>query len=164
MKFFFPFVFLLFFFTLSAQTNVDIFVINQGNCPYGLTDTYSGPNGAGNMTLSSIDTLGFQTVHHYVINDTVYPINLTVCLYVGASQPPFPPQTPQCINQVLNSGTAITFVADCSVLGVLENNTIHKRKLVSIKNLFGIPIQTTENQIVIYQYDDGTCEKVFVTP
>jgi len=104
-----------------SQTSVDLYVINQGGCPYGLTDTWVSPNGAGNMSLDSIDSMGFQNVHHFTINDTTYPITLTICLYVGATQGPFPPQTPNCITQVINSpGQAITIVADCSILGVTD--------------------------------------------
>jgi hypothetical protein len=104
-----------------SQTSVDVYVINQGGCPYGLIDTWVSPNGAGNMSLDSIDNMGFQNVHHFTINDTTYPITLTICLYVGATQAPFPPQTPSCITQVLNSpGQAITIVADCSILGAID--------------------------------------------
>ena len=104
-----------------SQTSVDVYVINQGGCPYGLIDTWVSPNGAGNMSLVSIDSMGFQNVHHFTINDTTYPITLTICLYVGATQAPFPPQTPSCITQVLNSpGQSITIVADCSILEVID--------------------------------------------
>jgi hypothetical protein len=104
-----------------SQTSVDVYVINQGGCPYGLIDTWVSPNGAGNMLLDSIDSMGFQNVHHFTINDTTFPITLTICLYVGATQAPFPPQTPNCITQVLNSpGQAITIVADCSILEVID--------------------------------------------
>ena len=104
-----------------SQTSVDVYVINQGGCPYGLIDTWVSPNGAGNMSLVSIDSMGFQNVHHFTINDTTYPITLTICLYVGATQAPFPPQTPGCITQVLNSpGQSITIVADCSILEVID--------------------------------------------
>ena len=104
-----------------SQTSVDVYVINQGGCPYGLIDTWVSPNGAGNMSLVSIDSMGFQNVHHFTINDTTYPITLTICIYVGATQAPFPPQTPSCITQVLNSpGQSITIVADCSILEVID--------------------------------------------
>lgn len=114
-----------------SQTSVDVYVINQGGCPYGLIDTWSSPNGAGNMSLDSIDSMGFQNIHHYTINDTTYPITLYICLSVGATQAPFPPQTPNCVTQVLNSpGQAITLVADCSILEVTDLGT--KQREISV--------------------------------
>ena len=140
-----------------SQTPVDVYVINQGGCPYALTDTYVSLAGAGNMTLTSIDSMGFQNVHHYVINDTVYPITLTVCLYVGATQAPFPPQTPQCITQVLNSGAALTLVADCSILDINEHTPVNKQ-VVKVVDLMGRETTIMFNQPMIYVYSDGSQE------
>lgn len=151
---------LLSFMTFS-QTPVNVYVINQGGCPYALTDTYVSPAGAGNMTLTSIDSMGFQNVHHYIINDTVYPITLTVCLYVGATQAPFPPQTPQCITQVLNSGVALTLVADCSILDINEITPV-KKQIVKVVDLMGRETSIVSNQPLIYVYSDGTTERVYV--
>jgi len=102
-----------------SQTLVHVYVIHQG-CPYSLTDTWSSQCGAGNMTLDSVDYLGFQDLYFYQIPDTCYPIQLTMCVYVGATQPPFPPQTPFCLTQTMNGGGAITLIADCSTLGVID--------------------------------------------
>jgi hypothetical protein len=140
-----------------SQTPVNVFVLNQGGCPYALTDTYVSPAGAGNMTLNYIDSMGFQNVHHYVINDTVYPITLTVCLYVGATQAPFPPQTPQCITQVLNSGVALTLVADCSILDINEITRLNKQ-VVKVVDLMGRETSIVSNQPLIYVYSDGSKE------
>jgi len=140
-----------------SQTPVNVFVLNQGGCPYALTDTYVSPAGAGNMTLNYIDSMGFQNVHHYVINDTVYPITLTVCLYVGATQAPFPPQTPQCITQVLNSGVALTLVADCSILDINEITRLNKQ-VVKVVDLMGRETSIVFNQPLIYVYSDGSKE------
>jgi len=144
-------------FMTFSQTPVDIYVINQGGCPYALTDTYVSPVGAGNMILTSIDSMGFQNVHHYIINDTVYPITLTVCLYVGATQAPFPPQTPQCITQVLNSGAALTLVVDCSILDINELTSINKQ-VVKVIDLTGRETNVVSNQPLIYVYSDGSKE------
>jgi hypothetical protein len=148
-------------FMTYSQTPVNVFVLNQGGCPYSLTDTYVSPTGAGNMTLDYIDSMGFQNVHHYIINDTVYPITLTVCLYVGATQAPFPPQTPQCITQVLNSGVALTFVADCSVLE-LDETTVNKKEIVKVVDFMGRETSIMLNQSLIYIYNDGTTERVYI--
>jgi hypothetical protein len=113
------------------------------------------------MTLDYIDSMGFQNVHHYIINDTVYPITLTVCLYVGATQAPFPPQTPQCITQVLNSGVALTFVADCSVLE-LDETTVNKKEIVKVVDFMGRETSIMLNQSLIYIYNDGTTERVYI--
>jgi len=144
-----------------SQTPVNVFVLNQGGCPYALTDTYVSPAGAGNMTLNYIDSMGFQNVHHYVINDTVYPITLTVCLYVGATQAPFPPQTPQCITQVLNSGVALTLVADCSILDINEIIPLNKQ-VVKVVDLMGRETSIMLNQSLIYIYNDGTTDRVYI--
>lgn len=151
---------LLSFMTFS-QTPVNVFVLNQGGCPYALTDTYVSPAGAGNMTLNYIDSMGFQNVHHYVINDTVYPITLTVCLYVGATQAPFPPQTPQCITQVLNSGAAITLVADCSILDINEISG-NNRQLIKVVDLMGREVPVQPNKLLVYVYSDGTREMKYI--
>ena len=151
---------LLSFMTFS-QTPVNVYVINQGGCPYALTDTYVSPAGAGNMTLTSIDSMGFQNVHHYVINDTVYPITLTVCLYVGATQAPFPPQTPQCITQVLNSGVALTLVADCSILDINEL-TGNSKQLISVVDLMGRDTKVQPNKLLVYTYSDGSKEIKYI--
>ncbi len=143
-------------------TPVDVYVINQGGCPYALTDTYNSPAGAGNMTLTSIDSMGFQNVHHYVINDTVYPITLTVCLYVGATQAPFPPQTPQCITQVLNSGVALTLVADCSILGIESLTNKTDKNIIKVTDLSGRECQIERGKYLIIYYTDGTFDKVYI--
>jgi hypothetical protein len=155
------FIFGVMSFMTYSQTPVNVFVLNQGGCPYSLTDTYVSPTGAGNMTLDYIDSMGFQNVHHYIINDTVYPITLTVCLYVGATQAPFPPQTPQCITQVLNSGVALTFVADCSVLE-LDETTVNKKEIVKVVDFMGRETSIMLNQSLIYIYNDGTTERVYI--
>jgi hypothetical protein len=155
------FIFGVMSFMTYSQTPVNVFVLNQGGCPYSLTDTYVSPTGAGNMTLDYIDSMGFQNVHHYIINDTVYPITLTVCLYVGATQPPFPPQTPQCLTQVLNSGVALTFVADCSVLE-LDETTVNKKEIVKVVDFMGRETSIMLNQSLIYIYNDGTTERVYI--
>jgi len=151
------FIFGLLSFMTFSQTPVNVFVLNQGGCPYALTDTYVSPAGAGNMTLNYIDSMGFQNVHHYVINDTVYPITLTVCLYVGATQAPFPPQTPQCITQVLNSGVALTLVADCSILDINEITPV-KKQVVKVVDLMGRETSIVSKQPLIYVYSDGSKE------
>jgi hypothetical protein len=155
------FIFGVMSFMTYSQTPVNVFVLNQGGCPYSLTDTYVSPTGAGNMTLDYIDSMGFQNVHHYIINDTVYPITLTVCLYVGATQAPFPPQTPQCLTQVLNSGVALTFVADCSVLE-LDETTVNKKEIVKVVDFMGRETSIMLNQSLIYIYNDGTTERVYI--
>jgi hypothetical protein len=155
------FIFGVMSFMTYSQTPVNVFVLNQGGCPYSLTDTYVSPTGAGNMTLDYIDSMGFQNVHHYIINDTVYPITLTVCLYVGATQAPFPPQTPQCITQVLNSGVALTFVADCSVLE-LDETTVNKKEIVKVVDFMGRETSIMLNQSLIYIYNDGTTDRVYI--
>ena len=145
-----------------SQTPVDIYVITTNNCPYSLQDTWASPSGAGNMTLTSIDSMGFQNVHHYFINDTVYPITLTVCLYVGASQAPFPPQTPQCMTQTLNSGVALTFVADCSILDINEI-TVDSKQLIRVIDLMGKEVSVQPNKPLIYEYSDGSKEMWYIS-
>ncbi len=149
-------------FSSFSQRIVDVYVINQGGCPYALTDTYVSQSGAGNMTLTSIDSMGFQNVHHYIINDTVYPITLTICMYVGATQPPFPNQTPQCITQVLNSGTALTLVTDCSTVDVETYTYTPVKNILRVTDLSGKECELERNKYLIIHFDDGTCEKVYI--
>jgi hypothetical protein len=143
-----------------SQTPINVYVVHQG-CTYGVTDTWTSQCAAGNMVLDSVDYQGFQDLYFYHINDTCYPIQLTMCVYVGATQAPFPPQTPFCLTQNINGGGAITLLADCSILG-LKENLIVPRKLVRIQNLFGQPASENDDQLLIYIYDDGTSEKVFI--
>ena len=104
----------------------------------------------------------FRNVHHYVINDTVYPITLTVCLYVGASQAPFPPQTPQCMTQTLNSGVALTFVTDCSILDINEI-TVDSKHLIRVIDLMGREVSVQPNKPLIYEYSDGSKEMWYIS-
>ncbi len=142
-------------------TPVDVYVINNQNCPYFLTDTYSGPNGAGSMTLLSVDTT-FGDVYHYAIYDSIYPITVTVCLYVGSIQPPAPGPIPQCITQVLNSGASLTFSADCSILGIesLTNNT--DKNILKVVDLNGKECQIEKGKYLIIYYTDETFDKVYI--
>jgi hypothetical protein len=157
----FTLIFVFMSYVTFSQTPVNVYVINQGGCPYALTDTYVSLAGAGNMTLTSIDSMGFQNVHHYVINDTVYPITLTLCLYVGATQAPFPPQTPQCITQVLNSGAAITLATDCSILELNEITTNNK-VILKVLDLMGREVSEQPNKPLVYVYSDGTREIKYI--
>jgi len=150
-------IFGLLSFGALSQTPVDIYVINQGGCPYALTDTYVSPAGAGNMQLTSIDSMGFQNIHHYIINSVAYPITLTVCLYVGATQAPFPPQTPQCLTQVLNSGAALTLVANCSILDINELTPLNKQ-VVKVVDFMGKEARVLINQPLIWVWSDGSKE------
>lgn len=145
-------------------TPVDVYVINNQNCPYFLTDTYSGPNGAGNMILLSVDTTITQNIHHYAIYDSIYPLTVSVCLYVGSNQPPAPTQTPQCVTQVLDGTPGlITFVADCSILGIesLTNNT--DKNILKVVDLSGKECQIEKGKYLIIYYTDGTFDKVYIT-
>lgn len=146
------------FFSFS-QTPVNVYVIHQG-CPYGITDTWSSQCGAGNMTLDTVNYMSFQDVYFYQIPDTCYPIQLTMCVYVGATQPPFPQQIPFCLTQTINGGGAITLLADCSQLSIEEQQV--EKTIVSIKNLIGQPINKTTNEIMFVTWSDGTIEKVFI--
>ncbi len=148
-----------------SQTSLDIYVVsNQGTgvpeCPFGLFDTWSSQGGAGNMTLISQDSIFGAPVYHYEIPDTTYPILVTICLYVGSQQPPFPPQTPNCATLTVNGPMmAYTIVADCGQLQIEE--IVTEDKIVSITNLLGQTIKEDYNQIMIYVYDDGSIKKVF---
>lgn len=143
-----------------SQTTVNVYVIHQG-CPYGITDTWNSQCGAGNMILDSVDYLGFQDLYHFQIPDTCYPIQLSMCVYVGATQPPYPTQNPFCLSQTINGGGAVTLLADCSILGIQENH-VSPRRLFRIQNLLGQPASEYDNQLLIYFYDDGSTEKVFI--
>lgn len=156
------FLTLLSFLSFSQSTLINVYVINQGGCPYSLTDTWNSQTGAGNMNFLSIDSLGFQNVHHYSIPDTTYPINLTVCLYVGATQPPFPNQTPTCITQMVYGPGAITIVADCSVLGIEEFKPTPIKNILKVTDLSGKECELKRNEFLIIHFEDGTCEKVFI--
>ena len=109
------------------------------------------------MQLTSIDSMGFQNIHHYIINNVVYPITLTVCLYVGSTQAPFPPQTPQCLTQVLNSGTALTLVANCSILDINELTPLNKQ-VVKVVDFMGKEARVLINQPLIWVWSDGSKE------
>lgn len=142
-----------------SQTPIHVYVIHQG-CPYGITDTWSSQCGAGNMTLDSVDFLGFQDLYHFQIQDTCYPIQLTMCVYVGATQPPYPPQNPFCLTQQISGGGAITLLADCSILNV--NEIFIDRKLVKIVDVMGNISDKKENEFLFYIYDDGYVEKKYL--
>lgn len=145
-------------------TPVDVYILNPQNCPYFLTDTYSGPNGSGNMTLLSVDTISSQNVHHYAIYDSIYPLTVNVCLYVGSNQPPSPTQTPQCITQVLDGMPGlITMVVDCSVLGIesLLNST--NKDIIKVTDITGRECQIESGKYLIIYFSDGTFNKVYIT-
>lgn len=146
-----------------SQTPVDVYVVNPNNCPYYLTDTYQYPGGGGNMYLVSIDTSFGQFIHHYEIQDTVVPFTLTVCLNVGVTQPPWTPIPPVCVTQLVSGPTSITLVANCNLVGIEENTSNEPvKKLVKIQNLIGQTVEQTGGQILIYTYDDGTTEKIYI--
>ena len=151
------FVSFLTFFSFS-QTPVNVYVVHQG-CPYSITDTWSSQCGAGNMVLDSVDYMGFQDLYFYQIPDTCTPIQLTMCVYVGANQPPFPPQTPFCLTQTMNGGGAITLLADCSILTVDEINIT--KQIVKIVDLSGKEVNETYKGFVIIYYKDGEFVKTY---
>ena len=151
---------------LFSQTSLDIYVVsNQGTgvpeCPFGLVDTWSSQAGAGNMTLISQDSIFGSPVYHYEIPDTTYPILVTICLYVGSQQPPFPPQTPNCATFTVNGPMmAYTIVADCGQLQIEE--IVTEDKIVSITNLLGQPISWKQEELMIVKFSNGTYKKLFV--
>ena len=160
------FVSLLTTFSFS-QTFLDIYVVSSNGfgapeCPYGLVDTWSSQTGAGNMTLLFQDSIFGAPVYHYEIPDTTYPILVTICLYVGSQQAPFPPQTPNCATLTVNGSMMVhTIVADCGQLGI-EDVQISDKKIVSYTNLLGQPINPTFGETMIRNWSDGTVDKVFI--
>ena len=50
---------------------------------------------------------------------------------------------------------------DCNV-GVSELNSNQPKELIKIVNLLGQEVEYTPNTVLIYQYSDGTSEKVFI--
>jgi len=143
-----------------SQTQLNVYVINQQGCPYSLIDTWVSQCSSGHMTLDSVNYLGFQNLHYYQIPDTCYPIELSMCVYVGATQPPFPQQTPFCLTQIINGPEMVTLIADCSILKTEELFGRYK-KVVHVQNLLGELVNKKNNQVLIYTYDDGTKEKVY---
>lgn len=154
------FLTLLSFSTFSQNTPVGVYVIHNG-CPYSVTDTWSSQCGAGNMILDSVDYLGFQDLYHYHIADTCYPINVTMTVYVGATQPPFPQQTPFTTTQSITNWGVITLLADCSILDINELQTSTKN-IVKVTDLSGKECELKENEFLIIHFEDGSCEKVFI--
>lgn len=155
-------------FMTFSQIPANIYISNQNECLYGLTNTYVSQAASGSMILISIDSMQSQNVHHYIIDDTVsnngvafYPITVTVCLYVGATQEPFPPQTPQCFTQTTNFLISIHFVVDCSVLE-LNEVTVNKKEIVKVVDLMGKETTIMFNQPIIYVYSDGSKEIKYI--
>ena len=62
-----------------SQTPVNVYVINPNGCPYSLTSTWSSPVGAGNPTITSVDSLLNQEVWHLNVPDSTNQAMLTVC-------------------------------------------------------------------------------------
>lgn len=148
-------------FFYNSQTPVNVYVIHQG-CPYGITDTWASQCfGIGSMTLDSVDYQGFQDLYFYQIPDTCYPIQLTMCVYVGATGPPFPQQTPFCLTQTINGGGAITLLADCSVLEVSEIR-LESDDFVSITNLLGQPTGLRSGEVLLVITKSGQHKKIFI--
>lgn len=155
-------------FMTFSQIPANIYISNQNECLYGLTNTYVSQAASGSMILMSIDSMQSQNVHHYIIDDTVsnngvafYPITVTVCLYVGATEEPFPPQTPQCFTQTTNFLISIHFVVDCSVLE-LNEVTVNKKEIVKVVDLMGKETTIMFNQPIIYVYSDGSKEIMYI--
>lgn len=86
---------------------------------------------------------------------------MTVCLYVGATEEPFPPQTPQCFTQTTNFLISIHFVVDCSVLE-LNEVTVNKKEIVKVVDLMGKETTIMFNQPIIYVYSDGSKEIMYI--
>ena len=68
-------------FTLMSfsQTTLDVYVINQNNCPYTIVSNWSSPLDSGMTNILSVDTLVNQQVWHLEIPDTTNQISLTIC-------------------------------------------------------------------------------------
>ena len=69
-------------FTLMSfsQTTLDVYVINQNNCPYTIVSNWSSPLDSGMANILSVDTLVNQQVWHLEIPDTTNQISLTICV------------------------------------------------------------------------------------
>jgi hypothetical protein len=162
------FILVLMSFMTFSQVPANIYISNQNECLYGLTNTYVSEVGSGSMIPTSIDSMQSQNIHHYIIDAPVsnngvafYPITVTVCLYVGATQEPFPPQTPQCFTQTTNFTIFINFVVDCSVLE-LNEVTVNKKEIVKVVDLMGRETTIMFNQPMIYVYSDGSKEIMYI--
>lgn len=62
-----------------SQIPVNVYVVNPNGCPYSLTNTWSSPTGAGNASVTSVDSLVNQEVWHLNVQDTSNQAMLTVC-------------------------------------------------------------------------------------
>jgi hypothetical protein len=74
-------LFLTFFTIVSfSQTPVNIYVLNPNGCPYSVTNTWTSPFGAGNASITSVDSLMNQEVWHLEVPDSSNQAMLTVCV------------------------------------------------------------------------------------
>ena len=74
------FLFVSLFTTVSfSQIPVNVYVINPNGCPYSLTNTWTSPSGAGNASVTSVDSLINQEVWHLEVADSSNQTMLTVC-------------------------------------------------------------------------------------
>ena len=64
------------------------------------------------------------------------------------------------VNNGLNEHWIIKLLSD-EISNLTELNSNQSKKLIKIVNLLGQEVEPTANKILIYQYSDGTSEKVF---
>ena len=58
-------------------------------------------------------------------------------------------------------GKSIRCINDSPTSNITELNSNQPKELIKIVNLFGQEVEYTPNTVLIYQYSDGTSEKVF---
>ena len=120
-----------------SQTPVNVYVVNPNGCPYSLTNTWSSPVGAGNATITSVDSLMNQELWHLEVQDSTNQAMLSVCVV------PAPPcNCPmECMGPISTfPNMAITLIL-CNTINVDElevltiQNPIKKIEVLFLQNL-----------------------------
>jgi Leucine-rich repeat (LRR) protein len=168
---------------IDLSQNLNLEILNVSENPISLLDFNSLPNLnfiQANITSLQEVVLNSSIIEYLSLNDNqvLSCVNIKGCTnLIGFETNNTPSLTCIEVSDTVQANTLVnsfdweidninSFSSDCNnscsgSLGITELNSNQPKELIKIVNLLGQEVEYTPNTVLIYQYSDGTSEKVF---